>query len=100
MVMFKRTRDFLHNLLFGRRFPFTLESAGRDRLFYIEDGRRFEVIGELLMSGFVIYVDELTEVVGSGPMDERPRVKVTPLEKERIVKNIKSTARKGYYFVG
>ena len=98
--MFEHIRAFLQNLILGRRFPFKLESAGRDRLLYIEDGRTFEVIGELLMSGFVIYADELTEVVGPGRLDERARVKVSLAEKDRIIRNIKSTARKGYYFVG
>ena len=98
--MFEHIRDFLQNLIFGRRFPFKLESVGRDRLLYIEDGRTFEVIGELLMSGFVIYADELTEVVGPGRLDERARVKVSPAEKDRIIRNIKSTARKGHYSVG
>ena len=98
--MFEHIRDFLQNLIFGRRFPFKLESAGRDRLLYIEDGRTFEVIGELLMSGFVIYADEMREVVGPGRLDERARVKVSPAEKDRIIRNIKSTARKGHYSVG
>lgn len=70
--------------LFGKRGPWA-GIANRNAVVYWEAGRRMTIAGEMLIDGFEIYVASIVA------WDDSNGELISELERQRIVRNVKSS---------